>query len=140
MTIFCDTGFYFAILFSKDPDHQRAISILQDIAEKKFGNIFTSDYVYDEVMTLVNARMKGKRIDLLDKMSSLLISEEPIAKMIKIEKEWLEEIKNIQKKYSNQKRVLSYTDASNIYLCKKERIQKIVSYDKNFEGIIEMIK
>lgn len=140
MSIFCDTGFYFAIMFKKDSNHQTAVTILKDLAQNKYGRIMTSDYVYDEAMTLVNARMRGKRLDLLDKMSNLFISEEPIAKMLKIETEWLREIQEIQKKYTTSKRILSFTDASNILVCEKEKIKEIISFDKNFEGILNSIK
>ena len=90
-------------------------------------------------MTLVNARTKGKRTDLLEKMSNLFINSEPIARMMKIESEWLEEIKEKQKKYTTNKRILSFTDASNIYVCDREKITNIVSFDENFEGIITTI-
>ena len=138
--IFLDTGFYFAILFAKDENHNRAQELLLEITEKKYGAIFTSDFVLDESMTLVNSRTKGMRKVLLGKMTSLFIGPQPIANLIMIQKSMLNNIIKIQLKYTEPSRVISFTDASNIFLCQKFRIENIISFDDHYNGILSNIR
>ncbi|MHA1377844.1 MAG: hypothetical protein ACTSRG_05640 [Candidatus Helarchaeota archaeon] len=44
--------FFYVLKFKKDPNHTKANKILKEVAQKKFGSQFTSDYIIDELMTL----------------------------------------------------------------------------------------
>jgi predicted nucleic acid-binding protein len=96
MAILLDTGFYFALIASKDLFHDRAREIWQEISTGKYGRTYTTDYVLDEVFTLLNVRTHGKRKDLLMKLKDFFLGNEPIATLIKIEISWLNEIAQIQ--------------------------------------------
>lgn len=140
MAIFLDTGFYFALLSKRDKFHQRAQEILIELENRKYGIPFSSDYVLDESMTLLNIRTKGLRKDLLQKMLSLFIGSQQIAKLLIIRYEWLEKISQIQIKFTKKNKILSFTDASNIFLCELYGITNIVSFDEHYEGILTQIK
>jgi len=140
MAIFLDSCFYFALLAKKDVHHQRAQTLWQEIAIGTYGKIYSSDYVLDESLTLLNIRTHGKRTDLLLKMNALFLGIKPLASLIKIEPNWLEEISKLQLKLTKDNEPVSFTDASNIVACKKNQISHIISFDGHFEGLLDQIK
>ena len=48
MAIFLDTDIYFALIAEKDLNHKRSLELLKEIANGKYGMIYTSDYILDE--------------------------------------------------------------------------------------------
>jgi predicted nucleic acid-binding protein len=52
VAIFVDTGAWYAASVPSDPDHAAASSFLRSNSER----LVTSDYVYDELLTLFRAR------------------------------------------------------------------------------------
>ncbi len=140
MGIFIDTGFYFALLAKKDTNHNRAEILLNELSEGIYGQIFTSDFIFDESMTLINVRTRGDRKDLLERMKSLFLGEEPIAKMITIDTQLLDEIVNLQIKLTRKDEPISFTDCSNIIICQKRKIYKIISFDSHYKGFLTQIQ
>ena len=61
--IFVDTGAWFASIVPTDPDNARAARWLQNNTE----NLFTTDYVVDETLTLLRARGENHRAIALGK-------------------------------------------------------------------------
>jgi len=139
MAILLDTGFFFGLLSIKDHHHQQSQSILKDLIKNKYGKIYTTNFILGESLTLINVRTKGKRLDLLEKMKQLFLGPLAIANLLSIENSWLESIFTLQKKLTTPGNPLSFTDASNIVLCQKFEIQNIVSYDKHYSGLLNMV-
>ena len=140
MPIFLDTGFYFALIDKKDTHHKKAQTLLKKIITGKFGSIYTSEYVLDESLTLINGRTYGKRIDLVDKMYHLFMGDGSIAQLISIQEIWIPEIYSLQKKITRPGDPLSFTDASNIVICQHLQISKIIAFDEHFRGILEIVE
>ena len=139
MAILLDTGFYFGLLSIKDQHHQQTQSIAEDLITMKYGKIYTSNFILDESLTLINIRTKGKRLDLLEKMKKLFLGSLAIANLLSIENSWLESIYNLQKKLSVPGVPVSFTDASNIILCQNYEIKNLVSFDKHYSGFLNVI-
>ncbi len=139
MSILIDTGFFFALLSIKDEHHQHAQSIVKVLTKMKYGKIYTSNFILDESLTLINIRTKGKRVDLLEKMKKLFLGPLAIANLLSIENSWLESIYDLQKKLSVPGDPVSFTDASNIVLCQNYEIKNIVSFDKHYSGFLNVI-
>ena len=55
--VFVDTGVWFALFVSKDPNHQRTTQWFDTLIEQ----VITSDYVVDETLTLL--LMRGEAIE-----------------------------------------------------------------------------
>ena len=66
---FVDTGAWFAGFVPTDPDHDEAVRVLDEYA----GDLVTSDYIIDELLTLLVAR--GER-DQVVRVGRLLFDEE----------------------------------------------------------------
>ncbi|MCP4760692.1 MAG: type II toxin-antitoxin system VapC family toxin [archaeon] len=140
MAIFLDTGFYFSLINKKDKYHHIAQELFKKMNTGIHGVIYTSDFILDEALTLINIRTYGKRNDLVEKMFNLFMGEEPIAKLIKVQEKWIYEIYSMQKRMTKPNNPLSFTDASNIILCNKLQIDKIISFDEHYRGILEIIE
>jgi predicted nucleic acid-binding protein len=139
MGIFLDTGFFFSLIAKKDYFHKQSLKILRELSEQKYGSIYSSDYVLNEAMTLINHRTKGNRKDLLIMMKELFIGPKRICNLIKIEKTWLEDISRIQINNTNKGDPISFTDSSIVILCNKRNIDKIVTFDEHFKKHLTII-
>jgi predicted nucleic acid-binding protein len=138
MGIFLDTCFFYAIISKKDPNHKRAHFLLDELETKKYGKIYSSDYIVDEALTLASIRSNGNPV-VLEQMGKLFFGEEQIAKILPIHSEWLEEIYALQFQMTNSDNKISFTDCSSIVCCKKQRISSIISFDGHFSGHLTQI-
>lgn len=118
----------------------RAQELLLEVGAATFGHTYTSDFVFDEAMTLIAVRTKGNRLDLLEKMGTLFLGLEPIAEMLDVPMSSFSEIAALQKKMNAPGEAVSFTDCSNIVLCQKCKIPQILSFDGHFEGYLIQIK
>ncbi|MHA1276884.1 MAG: type II toxin-antitoxin system VapC family toxin [Candidatus Helarchaeota archaeon] len=135
--IFFDTGFFFALKFKKDPNHTRAIKILQEISQKKFGSQLTSDYVLDELLTLTWNRTRNK--SLISEIWQFFVPPNNICNVIQIS---MNDIFQIYEKFYNlldRKDFLSFTDCTILFLMEKYEIEHLASFDSNFDGLTSRI-
>ena len=51
MSVFIDTGVFVAARNMRDINHKRAVELLEKAIKGEYGEIFTSDYVFDEAVT-----------------------------------------------------------------------------------------
>ena len=56
--IVLDTSFLVSVEVETDQNHQKAIKIIDEIIDGKFGNIFISDYIFDETLTVTFSRSR----------------------------------------------------------------------------------
>ena len=135
--IFFDTGFFFALKFKKDPNHKRALKILQDISEKKYGSQFTSDYIIDELMTLTWKRTKNKQFP--SQIWKFFKPATHICNILQISMDDIPLIYDIFYKYLDREKFLSFTDCTILYLMEKFKIHYLASFDANFDGLTTCI-
>jgi len=125
---FVDTGAWFAYVNAGDPEHQRVRPIL----DRPPGRIVTSSYVFDETVTLTQARLGHRRavtvgralLDLaLVELLSIVPADERAA--------WSLFEKRPDKSYS-------FTDCTSFVLMRRERIATAVALDEHFtqEGFV----
>ncbi len=125
---FVDTGAWFAYVNAADPDHHRMRLIL----DRPPGRLITSSYVFDETVTLTQARL-GHRpavavgralFDLaLVELLSIAPPDERAA--------WSLFERRPDKSYS-------FTDCTSFVLMRRERIATVVALDQHFsqEGFV----
>ena len=56
MSIFVDTGVFYAHQHEAASRHDIATDALQEVLTGRFGTVYTSDYIHDEAVTLTQAR------------------------------------------------------------------------------------
>jgi hypothetical protein len=137
LSVFLDTGFFVAFHNSRDVNHQRAVELMEKLLDGEYGPIFTSDYVFDEAVTV--AYVRTGRHDLAVDLGNFIlgIDHPKFVTMLPIEEETFDDTWNIFTSYSKQG--LSFTDCSSIALISKLGIKSIVSFDRGFDGTLSRI-
>lgn len=138
MSIILDSNFLFAIAFKQDKNFTRAYEILLWLKDNDIKLLITNSLVLEETTTLTVARFNGSAFHL-DKIHELFWGKD---NFFQIDYTLLDEyqmIFSILKKFTSPKRLLSFVDASLIYLSQKFNTKKLVSFDHHFKGILERI-
>lgn len=133
MSLFADTGAFLAYRNKKDRYHEVALKIFRDALKGKYGQIYTSDYIYDEALTLAITRTNN--IDVALDIADVILS--PRIKMIFVDAGLLERSTRIFKQYSGKN--LSYTDAVSIEIMNEFEIEHYLGFDAHFNGIVEQV-
>ena len=133
MSVFADTGVFLAYRNKKDRYHDVAVKLFRDALKGKYGQIYTSDYVYDEALTLALTRTNN--MDVALDIAEVVLS--PRIKMIFVDAGLLERSTRTFKQYSGKK--LSYTDAVSIEIMNEFEIEHYLGFDAHFNGIAEQV-
>ena len=132
--ILIDTGVLAAFANLKDENHNIAIKIMDEIVTKTYGTPIITDYVLDEVVTLLYIRTKIPEISL--DMGSKIV-EEKFGKYLKISE------KIIEKTWETYKSLvfkgLSFTDCSLLEFGKSLSCETIATFDGGFKGLMNII-
>lgn len=125
MKVFIDTGAFLAISDKSDTHHKTAVSAYQKIVDQK-ASLYTSNYVIDETITLIRARVSHtaavafiKNFEVSDiKVLRVAEKEERMAKKIFI-------------RYKDKG--FSFTDCTSFALIEGHSIDAVLSIDEHFE-------
>lgn len=140
MSAFVDTCLFVALSNAEDKGHAKAVELFRRATNGEYGQIFSSDYVFDETVTL--ALMRTKNPAMVLKAGELFLGnparEIPgLVALISVDKEAFSESWLLFKRYVNKK--LSFTDCTTIALMKKENIDTLLSFDRSFDGIVKRV-
>ncbi len=126
-------GAFLAYRNTKDKYHETALKVFKDALKGKYGQIYTSDYIYDEALTLALTRTNNLAVA----MDIAQVIRSPRIKMVFVDTEILEKSTKTFKQYSD--RNLSFTDAVSIEIIKDLNIEKYYGFDSHFEGIVQQV-
>jgi len=124
--IFIDTGAFLARYLRKDQHHHSAVSVWEKLGSGR-ENCVTSNFVLDETFTLLGRRagygFAVQRAKNIYASQSLTI----------FRPDRVDEIKALQffSKYADQH--VSFTDCISFVLMKREKINRVFSFDRHFE-------
>lgn len=135
MTIIVDTNFLFALKAEKDKNRARAIEIFEEI--NKPNELLISNFlVVSELFTLAVSRSYGNSY-FLNQINELIWGEECFFKIYAITSHEFQKIYKILIKYCSPKKIISYVDASLIFLYEKFKADYILSFDSHFDNIVK---
>lgn len=124
MAVFVDSCVFVAYYNARDSLHAKAEEFLKKAFGGAYGDVFTSDYVFDESVTVAAVRAGFDRaVELGEKLASSeirLVSTSPRA----FERAWA-----LFKKY----RRISFTDCAILAAMEENGIKKLLSFDAGFE-------
>jgi predicted nucleic acid-binding protein len=128
--IFLDSCLIIAYSNEIDENHAKAIQILKDIENGKYGTPVISDYIFDEIVTVM--LIKTKNLMKVAELGEILLNA---TLLIKID----DSIFNLAWKIfkEQQKPKFSFIDSTSIAICKMNGISKIATFDKDFEELKE---
>jgi len=135
MAIFLDTGFIIALKNSSDIHHEHAVSLMERSLKNEFGTIYTSTFVFDEVVTLILIRLKFSEIAVA--VGRYLMESRKIH-LINVTDQDFQKAWQVFQKY--HAKGLSFTDCTNISLIERLDCQHLATYDKHFQGIVPIIE
>lgn len=125
--IFLDTSFLVAYIVEKDTNHEKAVSLMKEIVEGEHGSAITSEYVFDETVTVVLVRSKS--LESAVKTGDLIKESIPVLDVGNnvFEASW--------KRFRNQKNTkFSFTDCTILEMVESNHLDKLATFDREFEG------
>lgn len=127
--IFVDTSAFLALVNEKDNNHAVATQFLEEIKNGKIRikKIITSDYIIDETITRIRYSVGHK--EAVEWGTDILASR--VIEKIEIGSEIFLSAWELFCTYKDKN--LSFTDCTSFALMKKKGIEKVFSFDGDFE-------
>lgn len=137
MSVFIDSGVFAAFHNTGDTNNNRALELMREIAAGGLGSAYTSDYVFDEAVTMALVRTRRPPIAL--SVGRMILGEltKPFLVVLRVNNEAFREAWTLFPRHAS--RGLSFTDCTSIALMRIMGIESIVSFDTSFDGIVTRI-
>jgi hypothetical protein len=138
MSVFVDTGVFFAHHDTDAERHADAVTALDRLLAGEYGQPYTSDYVLDETVTLV--RVRTGSFDAADTVARRILGEDPFPNVFETIHVGPDDVRSSLgtfRRYGDQE--LSFTDASSIHLCDSRGIDSVLSFDDDFDGLVKRV-
>jgi predicted nucleic acid-binding protein len=139
MSVFVDTGVFFAHHDTDAAQHDRALNAFDELLDGAYGQPYTNDYVLDEVVTLTRARTGS--FEAANTVANRILGEDPfprVFELLYIHPDDVQASLETFRQYDDHD--LSFTDASIIALCEARGIDAVLSFDTDFDGLIDHIE
>lgn len=138
MSVFVDTGVFYADHDENASRHAAADDALDAVYRGELGTPLTSDYVYDEAVTLTlkrsgrfeAARAIGDRIRGVGRFVDAFRLEH-------VTPDAFERAVEVFERYDDQR--LSFTDATTVALVEDGDVDAVLSFDDDFDGVVERV-
>jgi len=122
--VFVDTSAFCALTIPKDQYNLKAKSLYKQLKEDRFL-FYTSDYVLDEVYTLLKTRGSHRTsVDFMDQINKSNII------LLRITEEVEENAKVIFRRFEDRR--LSFTDCTSFALINQFGIEAVFAFDEHF--------
>jgi predicted nucleic acid-binding protein len=137
MSVFVDTGVFVAFHNTRDANHTRALELMRSIVDGELGTAYTSDYIFDEAVTV--ALIRTRRPEIALSVGRMILGEltAPFLAILRVGVEAFEDAWRLFPQYTRRR--LSFTDCTSITLMRTRSIESIVSFDTDFDGIVPRI-
>ncbi|MBI4605333.1 MAG: type II toxin-antitoxin system VapC family toxin [Planctomycetes bacterium] len=131
--IFADTGALYAVLVKADENHARAHSWIQ--AHRQEARLLTTDYVLDEVLTLLRARGQLARA----RVTAGALFAGKVARIHHVSEEDLNTSAEVFDRFGDKE--WSFTDCVSYAVIARLGIKKAFAFDEHFRqfGIVEVV-
>lgn len=138
MSVFIDTGLFYALQNQRASRHETARNALSAVFEGNFGSAFTSDYVYDETVTLVQSRTRSFSEARIVGNRILGRAEFPdIVELLFVSETVFDDAIDAFERYADHS--LSFTDATTVALVERHDLDYVLSFDDDFDGVVERL-
>lgn len=135
MTVLLDTGVLYADHDTDATRHEVAAGALEAVYDGELGQPYISDYVFDEAITLTRRRTNSfaaaKRLS--DRLRG--DGEYPrVFEMLQVSAAVFADAVTVFERYDDQE--LSFTDATTAALVERHGIDRVLSFDDDFDGVV----
>ncbi len=130
MSVLLDTAFLVAYCDEDDQDHVRAFKLGKELESNLYGQLFISDYIFDETITLLKKYIGNKAAT--ERGLKLLNS----TTLLKIDSN----VFDLSWEFSTKFDLLSFTDCTNVMLMRNYNVDYIATFDSGFNGIVKVLR
>ncbi|MDZ7745709.1 MAG: type II toxin-antitoxin system VapC family toxin [Halobacteriales archaeon] len=139
MSVFVDTGVFYAYYDRSSSRHDSAVAAFEPLFDGEYGRPYTSDYVFDETVTLTRNRTSSfERADAVAERLLATDGQPKTFELLNVGPEVVQDSFETFRRYSDHD--LSFTDATSITLCERRDIDAVLSFDSDFDGLVERIE
>jgi predicted nucleic acid-binding protein len=139
MSVFIDTGVFYAHHDTDTARHEDAVATFDEILAGEYGQPYTNEYILDEAVTLTQTRTDS--FEAANMIAKRIRGEEPYPSVIELCYTGPEDVTgalNVYRRYADQN--LSFTDAMIIYVCETRGFDAVCSFDSDFDGLVNRIE
>ena len=133
MAVFIDTGIFVAARNRSDINHTRSKELMRQALTGQYGRIYTSDYIIDEAITAALARTHS--LEISKNTGRFIIESTRIVKLHVAEREF----SKAWRKFQDLNKPLSFTDVTTLTLMEEHGIEKVMSFDRDFDGLAKRV-
>jgi len=131
--ILLDSSLIVAYLNEADVNHVKALKVIEDVDKDRYGTPVITDYVFDEVITVM--LVKTKDVQRVTEIGEKLLSANML---LKIDGETFNQAWNI---FKNQRGPhFSFTDCTSLAACRASGVSNIATFDEDFGEVEELRK
>jgi len=139
MTVLVDTGVIYAHHDERATRHDKAVSAFESLLRGEYGRPYVSDHIFDEAVTLTRARTGS--FEAADTVARRLLGEGSYPTrfdVLDVGPGALRDSVETFRRYADHE--LSFTDATTVAFCERRDIDAVLSFDSDFDGLIERIE
>jgi len=126
--IILDSSFLISYFNERDSNHLRARDLMNEITNFKFGAPHITDYIFDEIVTVIFVRLNNlrKAVEIGNHLIQAL-------RILEVEKADFDRAWSIFQKQKDTD--LSFTDCSTISVMHESEIKNIATFDEDFTKV-----
>ena len=129
--ILLDSSLIIAYSNEADENHAKAKQVADDVAKEKYGTPVITDYVFDEVVTVMLARTKS--LVRVTKLGETLLAA---TRVVWIDRDLFDAAWVLFKQQPRKR--LSFTDCTSIAACRANGISNVATFDEDFAELDNM--
>lgn len=122
ISVIIDASLLVSYYNNRDENHEKALKIMPEILNESFGKVFISDYVFDEVITVMLVRTKSH--EKVKSIGSDLLNANMLYLKVN-DRIFIESWK-----YFLEKAPMSFTDFTILAMAKAYKIDYLATFDK----------
>lgn len=134
MSVVLDTGVLYAHHDTDAPRHETAQAAMRAVAEGAYGRPYVTDHIYDETVTLTQART-GRHEDAT--LVGRHLRDGDLFRLVVCDRTLFESAVAVFERYDDHG--LSFTDATTIALLEDRGIDHVLAFDDDFDGIVNRL-
>jgi hypothetical protein len=139
MSVFVDTGVFFAHHDVDANRHDQAVGAFDELLDGAYGQPYTSDYVFDETVTLTRTRTGS--LEAADTVASRILGDDPFPHVFEVVNVGPDDLRaSLAAFRRSDDHDLSFTDATTVALCESRGIDAVLSFDSDFDGLVDRIE
>ncbi len=137
MSVFVDTGLFYALQNRRAQHHDVAIEALSTMQHGRYGQPYTSEYVFDEAVTLVRSHRGYQEATVVADRILGAGQFPPAFELLAVSQQDFERALAAFDRYRDQP--LSFTDATTVALMDAHDIDHLLTFDDDFDGVVDRL-